>query len=391
MRKVIVGLAAVVIALAGCSSKEKTSMKIYVQQKLYDKAIAQGSLALQTTPNDGDTHYFMGAAYYGKDNDLKPEDPTYADSSALYLKRAFDHFSKAKEFAPAAWGKSVDDNIVSMFGRHFNRGVIASKKGDHAGAAVEYGLARIADPENFQGYFAHAAALLPLAGEAEKKKDEARSKALYAEALTDLNRVIELNPPERETLVTSWQTKGEVLYRTGDAKGAQEAYAKAVELDPENYEMLCTMGERFYREGDYASAADYLTQCLSIQERLNLIDASDADQFSIIGTVYSKQSAWDQALPAFQRALELTNGSEEAMYNVLVTHYKAGDAAEKEGRMDEAKAQYNECIKVGAKLLTINNTKPEYWQVCGYCKRGVGDTAGAARDLKKFTELRNAR
>jgi tetratricopeptide (TPR) repeat protein len=143
--------------------------------------------------------------------------------------------------------------------------------------------------------------------------------------------------------------------------------------------------------GDYAAAADYLGQCLSIQERLNLIDAGDAEHFSIIGTVYSKQSQWDQALPAFQKALELSGNSEEAMYNVLVTHYKAGDAAEKDGRMDEAKGHYNECIKTGSKLLAMNATKPEYWQVCGYCKRGIGDTAGAARDLKKFTELRNAR
>jgi len=391
MRKVIVGLLAAVLVVAGCASKEKTSMKIYVQQKLYDKAIAQGATALKTTPNDGDTHYFMGAAYYGKDADLKPEDPTYADSSEIFLRKAFEHFNKAKEFSPAAWGKSVDDNIVSMFGRHFNRGVIATKKGDHAVAAVEYRLASVADPENYQGYFAHAASLLPLAGAAEKAKDEATAKEIYAAALADLNRVIELKPPEKEKLVTTWQTKGEVLYRTGDAKGAQEAYAKAVELDPENYDMLCTMGERFYNAGDYAAAADYLGQCLSIQERLNLIDAGDAEHFSIIGTVYSKQSQWDQALPAFQKALELSGNSEEAMYNVLVTHYKAGDAAEKDGRMDEAKGHYNECIKTGSKLLAMNATKPEYWQVCGYCKRGIGDTAGAARDLKKFTELRNAR
>jgi tetratricopeptide (TPR) repeat protein len=390
MRKVIVGLAAVLVALAGCASKEKTSMKIYVQQKLYDKAIAQGSLALKTNPNDGDTHYFMGAAYYGKDLDLKPEDPTYADSSEAYLRKAYMHFEKAKELSPGSWGKSVDDNIVSMFGRHFNRGVIASKKNAHAEAAVEYRLASVSDPENYQGYYAHAASLLPLATAAEKT-DAAGSKEMYAAAIKDLDKVIELKPPEKEKLVSTYQTKGEVLYRQGDTKGAQEAYARAIELDPENYEMLRTMGERLYNQGDYPSAADYLTQSLSIQERLNLIEADDAETYSIIGTVYSKQSLWDQALPAFQKALDLQPNSEEAMYNILVTHYKAGDAAEKAGQADEAKAHYNEGIKMCSKLISVNANKPEYWQVCGYCKRGIGDTAGAARDLKRFNELRNAR
>jgi tetratricopeptide (TPR) repeat protein len=332
----------------------------------------------------------MGAAYYGKDLDLKPEDPTYADSSEAYLLKAYNHFEKAKELSPGSWGKSVDDNIVSMFGRHFNRGVIATKKNANAEAAVEYRLASVADPLNYQGYYAHAASLLPLAGAAEKT-DAAAAKEMYAAALKDLDKVIELKPPDKEKLVSTYQTKGEVLYRQGDIKGGQDAYAKAVELDPENYEMLRTMGERFYNQGDYPSAADYLTQSLSIQERLNLIEADDSETYSIVGSVYSKQNQFDQALPAFQKALDLQPNSEEAMYNILVTHYKAGDAAEKAGQADDAKAHYNEGIKMCSKLIAVNANRPEYWQVCGYCKRGIGDTAGAARDLKRFNELKNAR
>ena len=126
MRKLSLGAVLLFAVALGCASKEETSIKIYVQQKLYDKAIAQGAQALVKSPNNGDTHYFMGAAYYGKDGDLKQEAEGYADSSEAFLRAAFTHFSKAKELAPGAWAKSVDDNIVSMFGRHFNRGVIAS-------------------------------------------------------------------------------------------------------------------------------------------------------------------------------------------------------------------------------------------------------------------------
>src|SRR6185436_8957139 len=174
MRKMSWGVVVTILAglLMGCASKEQTSVKIYVQQKLYDKAIAQGSLALAKNPNDGDTHYFLGASYYGKDADLKPEAEGYADSSEAFLKKAYYHFGKAKELAPGAWGKSCDDNIVSMFGRHYNRGVIATKKGAHAEAAIEYRLAAVAAPENYQGYYAHAAAILPLANEARADKEK---------------------------------------------------------------------------------------------------------------------------------------------------------------------------------------------------------------------------
>ena len=62
MRKLSLGLLALIlVGLMGCSSKEQTSVKISTRQKLYDKAINQGNMALAKNPNDGDTHYFMGA------------------------------------------------------------------------------------------------------------------------------------------------------------------------------------------------------------------------------------------------------------------------------------------------------------------------------------------
>jgi tetratricopeptide (TPR) repeat protein len=367
MRPSIVGLAAVLVALAACASKEKTSMKIYVQQKLYDKAIAQGSVALESNPNDGDTHYFMGTAYYGKDLDLQPEHPAYADSSAAYVRNAHAHFEKAKQLAPEAWGKSADDHIASMFGSHFNRGVGASKKNAHAQAAFEYRLASIANPENYQGWYTHATATMALAAAAERT-DAAAANAMYAAVLEDLDKVIALQPADKEKLVSAYHTKGEVLIRQGDAEGGQEAYRKAVELDPQNYEMRCRMGARYFNQGDYARATEYLTQCLSIQERLSLIDADDAETFTAIGNAYWKQGRWNEALPAFQKALDLQPGSENSIYDLLVTHYKAGEAAEKAGRKSEAKAHYKECVKMCARLTAMNGKKFEYQKICAYCK-----------------------
>jgi len=395
MRKSSLGLMALVLmtlvfaGLLGCASKEQTSVKIYVQQKLYDKAIAQGNMALAKNPNDGDTHYFMGAAYYGKDSDLKPEAEGYADSSEAYLKQAYAHFMKAKELAPGAWGKSCDDNIVSMFGRHYNRGVIATKKASHAEAAVEYRLASIADPENYQGYYAHAAALLPLAMEA-KKSDDAKFKEMTDAVLADLDKVLELKPTEKEILTSTYTTKGEVLYRRGDIKAAQESYTKAIDLDPENYELQRTVAERFFNSNDYESAASYFEQSLAIQERLNLIDEGDKDDFVALGTCYVKLNKRPEAIAAFEKALKVSPNDPALMYNIMVSYYKSGESAEKDGKMDEAKASCSKCISIGNDVIRLDSSKPEYWQVRGYCKRIMGDTAGAASDLKKFNELRAA-
>jgi tetratricopeptide (TPR) repeat protein len=390
MRKPAWALAAlVVVGFLGCASKEQTSLKIYVQQRLYDKAITQGSMALKKTPDNGDVHYFMGAAYFGKDNDLKTDIDAYADSSALFLQEAYKHFTKAKELAPGAWGKDCDNNIVSMFGRHYNRGVIASKKNDHATAALEYRLATLADPENYEGYYAHAAALAPLAMENKKNGDEAKFMELSDAVLKDLEKVISLNPQKKEHLVSAWQSKGEIQYQRNDMQAAQESYKKAVELDPENYDLMETLARRFFNAQDYENAANYFEQSLGIQERLNLIEPGDVETYLALASCYSKLSRRDEAIAAYEKALKIKPGDPDILYGIMVAQYKSGEAAEKEGRMDDAKGRCNKCIEVGNELIRLDPQRPEAWQVRGYCKRIVGDTAGAAIDLKKFNELRS--
>jgi len=381
----VAGLAATAVAGGGVN---KTSMKIYVQQKLYDKAIAQGMLALAADPKDGDTNYFLGVSYFSKDNELKPESATYADSSEIFLSKSFEYFGKAKELAAKDWGKSADDNIVSMFGRHYNRGVIAAKKNENSTAAVEYRLATIADPENYQGYYAHAAALWPLAMEAKKKDDEAKFTEMANVAIKDLDKVLELKPAEKEKIVAVHQTRGEILWKLGRKQESQDAFAQAVELDPENYEMLGTLGGRFLNDGDLENAAKYLSMCLDVQKSVNAIDADDADTYRVLGGVQVKQQKWDEAFAAYNSALELRPDDAGVTYDIAAGRCKYGDALEKGGKTEEAKAQYTEGVKAITKLVQSPDAKPEYYQVLAFCKSRLHDPAGAAIALKRAEELR---
>jgi tetratricopeptide (TPR) repeat protein len=386
---------AVVVALAvgflGCASKEKTGMKIYVQQKLYDKAIAQGMQALTQNENDGDTHYFMGAAYLGKDKALAVEAPDYADSSAAWIAKAYTHFTKAKQLAEASWGTSADDNIVSMFGTHFNRGVIAQRNNDAKTAELEFRLSSIADPENYTGYYQHAQALLDQANEAKKEKKEEEFMSLTEGVLKDLDRVLELDPKEKEVLVTVHQARGEVLYRRGDLAGAQESYKKAIALSPENHQLILTVADRYYNSKDWEGAAALYQDALSIKERLNIIDDKDIPNYSALGNALSQLNRRAEAIANYEKVLALKADDTGTLYNLMVTLYKAGEEAEKGGDMPTAKQYYGKAISLGDQLIGIDAKRPEYWQVRGLCKRGVGDFAGAARDLKEYQDLKGGR
>ena len=386
---------AVVVALAvgflGCASKEKTGMKIYVQQKLYDKAIAQGTAALAQNENDGDTHYFMGAAYFGKDNDLSTEAPEYADSAEAWIGKSYMHFTKSKQLAEASWGVSADENIVSMFGRHFNRGVIAQRNNDHKTAAMEFRLATLADPENYTGYYQHAQALLDQANEAKKAGKEDEFMSITEGVLKDLDRVLELDPKEKEVLVTVHQARGEVLYRRGDLPGAQESYKKAIALSPENHQLILTVADRYYNANDWENSAALYQDALSIKERLNIIDDKDIPNYSALGNALSQLNRRPEAIANYEKVLALKADDTGTLYNLMVTLYKAGEESEKGGDMPTAKQYYAKAISLGDQLIGIDAKRPEYWQVRGLCKRGVGDFAGAARDLKEYQDLKGGR
>jgi len=384
-------VAALVFCGLGCASKEKTGMKIYVQQGLYDKAIAQGAQALVQNENDGDTHYFMGAAYFGKDKDALPEAPGYADSSAAWLSKAYMHFTKAKQLAEVSWGASADDNIVSMYGLHFNRGLIAVRSNNFDLATTEFKLATIADPENFQGYYQHAMAVLEQANVAHKLEKKDEFMALTDVVLKDLDRVLELDPKDKETTLTVHQARGEVLYRRGDFAGAQEAYKKALALSPENHQLYMTVADRFYNAKDWENAAKYYLDGLSVKQRLNIIDEKDAPNYSALGSALSQLGRRPEAIAAYEKVLTLKADDPTTLYNLMVTYYKSGDEAEKGGDMPTAKQFFSKAIGLGDKLIGLDAKKSEYWQVRGLCKRGVGDFAGAARDLKEYQDLKGGR
>jgi tetratricopeptide (TPR) repeat protein len=387
-RYILAITALLVVGLVGCASKEKTGMKIYVQQKLYDKAIDQGQKELAKNPDDGDTHYFLGAAYFGKDQELSTEDAAYGDSAQVFLEKAFYHFTRSQALAESSWGLSADENIRSMYGHHFNRGVIATKNGDHVTAAMEYKLATIADPAEYDGFYHRAGALWQLAEEARKAGEEEDFDEITSLIVTSLDQVLTLEPDDKAVIVAAYQTKGDVLYERGDLSEAQDAYRRAVQLDPENYNMMTTMAERFYNEQDWDNAAAYFQDALSVKERLNLIDSDDAAIYSALGNTLSKLERRQEAIAAYTKVLDLTPTDQATMYNLMVTHYKAGEDAEKNGDMATAKQHYNQAIGIGDQLIGIDAKRPEYWQVRGLCKRGVGDFAGAARDLKEFQDLR---
>ena len=58
--------------------------------------------------------------------------------------------------------------------------------------------------------------------------------------------------------------QGDSALKTGNIKIAEKAFAKALELDPENYLLLKSLGEIKFEKGQYAEAKKLVTRILAM-------------------------------------------------------------------------------------------------------------------------------
>jgi len=275
MRKMNRGLVLVGL-LMSCVSKGQIGAP-YSPHNPHDKAIAQGTVALAKNPNDGDVHYFLGAAYNGKDNDLTPGAAGYFDSSAAFLHRAAHHFGKAKELAPADWGKDCDDNIASMSRRHYNRGVIATRNDAHAEAATEYRLATIADPENYE--------MLVKVGERLYSAGDYESAANYFEqSLAIQDRLNRIEASDKDTYVVL----GVVYVKLNKRSEAITAFEKALEISPNDAPLVYNIMVSYYKLAQAAKESGKLdaaeadcSRCISLGDEIIRIDASKPEYWHV--------------------------------------------------------------------------------------------------------------
>jgi Ca-activated chloride channel family protein len=116
----------------------------------------------------------------------------------------------------------------------------------------------------------------------------------------------------------------EDFFKKGDYKSAAEAYGQVADADPNDWRFRYDQGASLYREGDYESAAKAFTQTLgsgnfslqqgayynlgNTQYRLGQDDLKQDPKKTV--------SSWEDAIKAYQNALELNSNDNDARYNL---------------------------------------------------------------------------
>ena len=261
----LIFLVVIAIAFTGCANKFKTSGKIAMGSKNWDKAITNLEQALLQTPKDGEINYLMAKCYKEK-NEYAAMVPHLNAADTLFEKGKM----KILELRESTWQilfESGNTNTTSEnydkareefetaimilpdnYAAYINLGYVFQKLNDSEAAYTNFAKAYELEPENMKVIENFASLCFNMekydqAAELNHKileKDASHAEALirlgmisavnekYEDAVNYYNRALELNP---EGVCDIWFNLG-ILYfqKMEKPEDAYEAFSKSVEL-----------------------------------------------------------------------------------------------------------------------------------------------------------------
>jgi tetratricopeptide (TPR) repeat protein len=164
-----------------------------------------------------------------------------------------------------------------------------------------------------------------------------------AEALVKVNALIEL----LEGCGTCYFIKGQIAFRAKDAKTAEEAFLKAVEIDPKNSDAYNQLAIVYHAQNKFEEAAKYAMEANKIQEA----SASGPDLISLnnLGIILFDGGKPEEARGVFERVVKLNPKHASAWFRLGLSIYSAASKEGAKMKLTEAKAPLEEYLKLDPK------------------------------------------
>ena len=268
-RTLMAGLAVVAsMVIVGCQSTAMTSAKVYIQQNNWAQAREQLLLAVAATPQDTEAQMLLGVAEATAGN--------LAEAAAAFDAAEADsaRFEEASRWRRKFWVE------------RFNLGLGALNGGAYDEAAEHFVKATVIDPQGAMAY-----RNLGIIHERQERPDEAIAAYETAVSLDpeDASTALQLGyvhyQQARWTQAVEWiaplagaaQDAGyyRVLASAYDQLDQPDdallALKSAIELQPEDAELLGDVAGIYLRRDDYLTASGYLEKAFALSPEDNLL------------------------------------------------------------------------------------------------------------------------
>jgi choline-sulfatase len=281
-----------------------------------------------------------------------PERPTYTES---YYQNVLLGWSPLRAVRTARW-KFIEAPRPELYDLERDPGELRNRVDDRA--ALASGLQRA-----LPSIGADASAR-PAATAAGGSAERLRSLGYVSGSTTASPATRAVDPKDR---VDVWAEIEDGIDRVGrDPRGAQEAFARALRLDPGNGLAMKYLADISFRAGQLREARDGYRRAIAsrfrhpdafvnlaaiaeregrldearaaLAEAVQIMDA-DADAWNRLGLLDARRGALDAARRAFMSAIAAEPGRAEPYYNLAVIERRAGNEPAAQARLQEALAR----------------------------------------------------
>lgn len=263
----------------------------------------------------------QAAIFFTRVNELRPQSPDvlYNLGVAYYNLKRLDEATRALAEAADLDGRPAET--------HFSLGLIASERGDHENAIME---------------FKHAVARAPGRADYYSMVGQEYSKVGHWEGAAGANRrATELDP----TQAIYFLRLGDALFRANHSEAATQAFERAAEIDPRLPEIHFLIGYVYKTQGQFEKARQHFERQLALtpdhveslanlgalavdQKRftdaekcLRQVLARDPDHVEANfeeGLMWFAMGRYDRSIDAFNRVLMLRPDHVQAQYELYL-------------------------------------------------------------------------
>lgn len=325
----------------------KRSAKLYVSQRLRDKAIERLQECAEAKPDDAEVHFLLGALYAEKG---MIEEMNRSFATCLDLKKGKKYLKKGVKVgnASAFVRQGINYSKQEMWWRFMDRGAAAFNARDHKTSTRYFQLAISIIPDSSVAY-KNLSDTYTQMEDYEGAIGALRSAIQYdstsamaymnlgiaiinhgepAEAVPYIEKADQLRPGNLSVL----KNLAIAYQRSGNREGALETAEKALEIDPEEVGVVNMAGEIYLRQENYEKAAKFLE--MVTERKPELIDAvfnlaaaykgmgqeakaeglftrnveanpEDSEAWYQLGLIYNRNKSFDKAISAFQKVVDL--------------------------------------------------------------------------------------
>lgn len=156
----------------------------------------------------------------------------------------------------------------------------------------------------------------------------------YDRALKEIDRALQHDRDNAE----AWRLKGEIHLRRADLDGALEAWTVASGLDPDDAELLVSIGDLLMRRNDRLDAA------LDTYRRARALVPDNTRILVSIGSIHERQEQWEPAATTYRAALDLDP-------NLVRARSSLGAVLFKMGRFEESSRELRKAIELSPRDL----------------------------------------